>query len=107
MSRKQKNQETGQGGLEKSKRSEPERSKRGSSETDGFHQFLKTLAERLPYSKLTAAQAANVVFDVLGAMMAITFVFKSDNDIHKLLCIFGVLVLSLVCLQSSDRRRRF
>jgi hypothetical protein len=68
---------------------------------------LRSIATRLPYAKLTAAQTHNVVSDLIGAVLCTTFLVKSDDLRLSLVCVGVVLTLSYLCMTTTDRRRRF
>lgn len=68
---------------------------------------LRIIAERLPLSKLTAAQTVNCVMDIVGGVLCLAFIFIGQDDLYKLISFLAVLVLSIACVLATDRRRRF
>jgi hypothetical protein len=68
---------------------------------------LKVLVERLPLAKLTTAQTTNLTLDIVGVILCCFFIINSKNDILKFICVCGIFALSVLCIISTDRRRRF
>ena len=68
---------------------------------------FRAIAEQLPLSKLTAAQSVNCVMDIIGGLLCLAFILRSDNDLYRMICFLSVLVLSVICIFGTDRRRRF
>jgi len=73
----------------------------------GVRDALRSIADRLPYGKLTGAQVHNLASDLIGAVLCLAFIVKSDSYLLNFVCIACVLALSYLCLMATDRRRRF
>jgi hypothetical protein len=72
-----------------------------------FFTPIRDMIAKLPYTKMTAAQTHNLACDLVGAVVGIVFIFRSDSAALSLACFFGWMILSFLCMNATDRRRRF
>ena len=68
---------------------------------------LEQIAEGLNLGKLTRSQTHNVVGDIIGAVLCLSYLITSKDEVLKLLCVLVVGFLIGVCVFGTERRRWF